>query len=247
VPGDIELRTVPASLTVDDGSATAFHLTVHNRGAGRVYWVNVVQETSRTPETALILHPAPPIVVVEPGATVDIPCKVSAPTERMQPQGREAVLHMHLTTAHAAPLALAIPVTVRAPSLHWLGARQSEEKHTWHVTLQGGTQDLASTAFHVMIADTTVDKVTIPLIRSGETVQLAFTLPAALRTQEAQAKLTAVTLTPPVHIWHFPAQSLTLPTRSWELYALGAGLCVVGSTVVVYGLSWWRRRRRRGA
>jgi hypothetical protein len=158
----------------------------------------------------------------------------------MHPQGREAVLHVHLTTAHAAPLAVAIPVTVRTASLQWREARQSEDRRMWYVTLHNaGTQDLPETTFWAMRAQTALAQVVQPVLRRGETVQLGFALPAVLRPQEAQVTLTAATRTHPVHTWQFPAQPLRLPAWPWWLYVLGGGLCVGGSMA-----HRWRRRRQ---
>ncbi|MGE3539255.1 MAG: WD40 repeat domain-containing protein [Candidatus Tectimicrobiota bacterium] len=244
-PAQLEIRLPDVPLVVEDGEAAAFRISVHNRAASRVYWLQVIQDTARTPETSLLLHAPASVMLLEPDELVHLTGKVSAPTERVHPQEREAVLHMQLTTAHGAPLALELPVTVRVPSLQWREASQSADRGLWSVVLHNaGQRDLAHLSFTLTQAGTTLRHLQQPLIRRDETVRLTFALPVRLLQREVEVTLTAMTRSHPLHLWHFPGQRLSLPGLPWQFPVLGLAL-LLGVTLGWYGRSRWRAARRR--
>ena len=238
--GELEIQTRPASLVTADGELTSFSLTLRNSGRGRVYWVNVVQDVPPGQTRGVILHPPPTLVIVEPGATVELPCQVSAPAERTNPQSHQVMLHLRITTAHDAPLSVEpIPVTTRTPSLQWIQALQ-KDKETLQIELRNaGKQDVSETEFQAAIASITLDKIVRPQINANEIVTLSFTLPASLPTADAHVTLKAIKLAHPVHEWNFPAQPFALPRALWPVYTLLLGL-IVGSSAGVYYLRLYR-------
>lgn len=122
--GALEIQARSASLVTADGGVTPFSLTLRNSGGGRVYWVNVVQDIPPGQTRGMMLHPPPTLGIVEPGATVELPCQISTPAERTNPQSYQVMLHLRITTAHDASLPVEpILVTTHTPSLQWLQAR----------------------------------------------------------------------------------------------------------------------------
>ena len=112
--GELEIQTRPASLVTVDGEVTSFSLTLRNSGDGHVYWMKVLQDALPGQTMGVLLHPPPTLVIVEPGAMVELPCQVYAASKRTNPQSRQVMLHVRVTTAHGEPLALdPIPVTTR--------------------------------------------------------------------------------------------------------------------------------------
>jgi hypothetical protein len=225
-------------LVVADGEATTFTLTLHNSGPGNVYWVQVRQAPQQP--TPFTLHAPPASVVVDPGAVVHLPCTVFAAAEWRHPQGRQVVLPLQITSAHAAPLTIALPVTIRAPSLEVVQAQQTSDKRLWHITVHNaGEQDATDLTFQAQFPAFPLARVVQSQIRAHDTVVLSFAVPAALLPRKVQPTLTATQHKHPVHVWEFATAPIALP-MSTSGYALGAGLGALGAL----GVYFLRRRYR---
>lgn len=237
-PGHLTLPTPPAPLVVADGEATSFTLTLHNSGPGNVYWVQVRQDPQQP--TPFTLRAPPASVVVEPGAVVHLPCTVFAATERHHPQGRQVVLPLQITAVHAAPLPIALPVTIRAPSLEVVQAQQTADKRLWHITVRNtGEQDAADLTLQAQFPAFPLATVEQGQIRAHDTVVLSFAIPAALLPKKMQPTLTATQHQHPVHVWEFATAPIARPI-STPGYVLGAGLGALG----VLGAYYLHRRYR---
>ncbi|MCP4693991.1 MAG: hypothetical protein GY859_38510, partial [Desulfobacterales bacterium] len=147
---------------------------------------------------------------------------------------------IRITTAYDEPIFRDIPVKILAPVLEVIGVEQQEGNRVVVVAVKNtGTHDLdAETRFTGTIQNETLSAVSIPSIKAGEKIDLAFVPPTTISTDKnARLTLTAFKQkgSTPVHRWTFPDIPIQLPGLPFALLALLA--CgAVGLGVATYYL-----------
>ncbi|MCP4104649.1 MAG: WD40 repeat domain-containing protein [Desulfobacteraceae bacterium] len=101
--------SIPDTLEILDGIATEFYITVKNSKNEPVYWINAVQVMD---DNQLLFHPPKTRVILEPGKTWNMKCRVSALSEYNHPQGSSALLRLKITTAHGSPIFRKITIKI---------------------------------------------------------------------------------------------------------------------------------------
>jgi hypothetical protein len=149
------------------------------------------------------------------------------------------VLPLQITAAHTAPLPIALPVTIRAPSLEVVQAQQTPDKRLWYITVRNtGEQDAADLTFQAQSSAFPLATVVQSQIRAHDTAVLSFAVPAALLPRKVQPTLTATQHKHPVHVWEFATAPIAL-SMSTPGYALGAWLGALGVLGAYYLRRWY--------
>ncbi len=228
----------PSKLETYDGEATGFTLELKNTGSENLYWLNVVQQTKDLPaeKNPLVFHPPATQIILEPGKSATLACKVSAASPYTNPKEQSATLYLQITSAYGTPVALEIPVNIHVPQLKLLKAiLQEQEKNVLIVTLQNiGQQDLAKGIIVTCtIANVTtgavvpLDTVEKKVIKQGETFDITFSVPKNLQVNwQSRLNMLVRKSNQPAHEWLFQGQSIVLTKPAWYWYILFAVLAL---------------------
>jgi hypothetical protein len=232
--GALEITTPPGPLQTLDGQATPFSLELRNTGPGKIYWIRVIKDLDREQtntiekrKNPLEFYPPKTHNVLQPGETVNLPCRVSALSDYIKPSRQTAVLYLKITSTYnrtEKPLTLDIPVTVKTPTLHLLEAKvQKQDQTVLLVSIQNiGYQDLSTeTEFTGKIGNYELNKVTQKKINKLEKFDISFTIPDKPEIDK-NSKLNLLARKPgfPVHEWEFKDVPVIFPTF-WHLYVIG--------------------------
>jgi hypothetical protein len=227
------------SIQAFDGRATPIIFKIKNIGAGRVYWINIIQDMDRAQKTPLVFHPPPTSVNLEPGDEIEMTCKVSALSQYTNPFGIVSTLYLKITTAYGDPIPIEIPVNIHVPTIQLLQAKlQKQDKTVLLVLLQNvGDQDiLTETEFTGKIGDYELNKVTKKTINKLEKFDLSFTIPGALEIEKnSKLNLIARKSAYPVHVWEFNDIPISFPLPAWFWFVL-FNLLLLVSTIGIYYL-----------
>jgi hypothetical protein len=233
------------TINLPEGRTVSIPVRIENRGGHPAYWVNVAQSIIRSAANhgALLLIPPPTLAVLEPGASANVVCEVSALAEYEDPRPHSESLRLSITSASAKALSLELPVWIDTPhlQLRHLDLLRGPSKavvvsltevfmaQLEPVLLQGRLslegRDPAS------IAPVALEQ---PFI--GQDLALAFPLPEGTALDgHSRATFTVRKSTHPVHVWTFTHLPVHIPRPLWNWALLGGGLLGLGFVI-------WRAR-----
>ena len=228
-----------------EGRTVSIPIRIENRGGQPAYWVNVAQAATRTTANRVSLLSAPPptITVLEPGASTQVACEVSALGDYENPQPHTETLRLSVTSASAPALSLEIPVWIDTPHLQ---LRQLALRHGPSDAVVAAMSEVAMAGLDPVLLQaaltledgkgTSIPPVSVEQPFIGQDLALAFPLPEGTDLdRHSRLTFTVRKSTHPVHVWtfaHSPVR-IPLPLWSWTLLLGGA---------VGLGLVTWRTR-----
>ncbi|MCX6578715.1 MAG: hypothetical protein NT166_00860 [Candidatus Aminicenantes bacterium] len=246
--GRLQVINKPSSLITTDGNTADFSLKIANKGKGRLYWVCISQDLDRGEPKHLIFHPPDNCIVMEPGQSQEISCKISALSDYANPRGQKATLYLKITALNDGlkePVLLPIAIEQQTPvmALKEVWAERQDQRVILLATFQNtGTQvlpkDIEITA---QIDKTMLNKVTIDAVGVGEQVDVPFAVPdGTVPDKKTPVSLFASTTTFPPHSWKFENKQLKPPLSNWlfSLILIFSALMVGGP--IAYYLRYYR-------
>jgi WD40 repeat protein len=234
------VESSPASLELAYDKPLPFTLTIHNKGAAPIYWLNVAHTDKQN--HPLVFYPPKTHLVLEPNKSTTLPVKVSAWAKYEKPQSQDTTLALSITRANADPIALSIPVRTHTPVLTLQKASLVTENNQTALVItinNQGRQALAKTEFTARIDNQWLDnRVIRDLIDAEQTVNLSFSLsndiPQDKFDENTRVFLKAIKIQHPIHEWDFEPQPIELPRFFWYGYVLLSVLLVALGIVLYY-------------
>ncbi len=228
--------TVDAQLEVTAGAAAPLTVEVTNHGESPIFWIALRQAVDA--DSPLIFHPPPVIIVLEPGETTRLRCRVSFHLAHDDPREETFSLHLEASSA-GGPLSAPDPiaVTVRTPSLRWDDVHLSGGSLAVAIT-NVGQRSLPPTRLVAEFPerDVTSELKILDAIAAGES--RAVSLALSEKIGRGTAQLAVETAQHPVYRWTSEKQ-LGLGAWLWRLVGL-----LIGVTLLFLFL-WLRNRKRR--
>lgn len=248
--GKLAIMTKPESLQSVDGEITNFSIKVKNLGTGNLYHVQIIEDIDLNQKTPLIFHLSTPIEKLAANEIAEIPCKVSALSEYINPVDQTSILYLKILALNHSVIPIKIPVKIEVPMLKFkiLNAKLQKDyiKDTLVIFLEyvGKSEFLTETEFGVKIGFYKLYEIIRPQTKVGKTFELYFTIPETLKIDEkSQIQLSITKMKHPVHTWEFRIKSIDYPQAKWYLYVLVLFLVLIICTFVYY-MGFYRLNRK---
>jgi len=245
--GRLQVINKPSSLITTDGNTADFSLEIANKGKGRLYWVCISQDLDRDKSNQLNFHPPDTFIVLEPGQTKEMRCKVSILSEYENPRGQSAILYLRITALNDGrmePVLLDIPIEQQTPAMELKNVwAEKQDKRVILATFQNtGAQALPqNTEITAQIGDIVLNKVTIDAVGAGERVDVPFAVPDGTEPdKKTSVSLSAATTTFPIHSWKFEKIPLTFPRSGWLLSLIILFSALMVGSPIAYYLRYYR-------
>lgn len=214
----LEIEVIqPLLLYVYDGEVTDFRITLKNISKEKTYRIDILEDNSRNPNTPLIFYSPHKQIILEPGKSITLNCRVSAVLKQKNPIELKSTLDLKIVITNGEQIPLQIPVEVCVPDFKIIKAIvENEENQVIIVTIKNiGKKDLTDQSEFIANINSHSLKTIFKKIKAGKIFELKFAIPDKFKIEKnSRLKLIIKRKKPPLHTWELPEYPIG-DDKSW--------------------------------